>query len=117
MLTPPGVGMVAPPPISRRTQSQDPSITGGLALDALHLLPRDVDRASEIVGLEHPAFHHILNRRRSEAQILGRFRYGDFHAVFVFHPVNLPARQRLGPGHPQRIPWPVLWCLPGLARV
>src|SRR5918994_1335103 len=61
-------------------------LRGGLALDALHLLARDVDRAGELVGLEHPAFHHILNRRTSEAEILGRFRYGDFVAVFVFHP-------------------------------
>ncbi len=46
---------------------------GGLALDALHLLARDVDCAGELVGLEHPAFHHILNRRTSEAELLGRF--------------------------------------------
>jgi hypothetical protein len=63
-------------------------LRGSLALDALHLLPRDVHRAGELLGLEHPAFHHILNRRTSEAQILGRFRYGDFLAVFVFHPNN-----------------------------
>lgn len=82
-------------------------LRGSLALDALHLLARDVDRTSELVGLEHPAFHHILNRRRSEAQILGRFHYGDFHAVLVIHPNNLLAGQRLEPGHPQRIPCPV----------
>jgi hypothetical protein len=34
-----------------------------------------------------------LNRRTSETEILGRFRYGDFLAVFVFHANNLPARQ------------------------
>ena len=64
-------------PAQRRTQSQAPSFRavsrGSLALDALHLLPRDVDRAGELVGLELPAFHHFLNRRTSEAQILGRF--------------------------------------------
>ena len=61
-------------------------LRGSLALNALHLLARDVDRAGELVGLEHPAFHHLLNRCTSETQILGRFRYGDFLAVFVFHP-------------------------------
>jgi hypothetical protein len=85
--------MFAPPTILRnasRAQSQGPYVFlgGSLVLDALHLLPRDVHRASELLGLEHPAFHHILNRRTSEAQILGRFRYGDFLAVFVFHPNN-----------------------------
>jgi hypothetical protein len=81
-------------------------LRGSLALDALHLLPRDVDRSGELVGLEYPAFHHILNRRRSEAQILGRFPYGDFHAVFVFHSVNLPTRQRLGRDTPKDNPDP-----------
>ncbi len=81
---------------------------GGLAVDALHLLARDVDRAGELVSLEHPAFHHILDRRTSEAEILGSFRYGDFLAVFVFHPNNLLTRQRRGPEHPSeaRIPRP-----------
>jgi hypothetical protein len=60
-------------------------LRGGLALYALHLLARDVDRACELVGLEHPAFHHILDLRTSEAEILGRFRYGDLLAVFVIH--------------------------------
>jgi hypothetical protein len=102
--------MVAPLEVPRNTgcKAKERLLRGSLALDALHLLPRDVDRAGELVGLEHPAFHHILNRRRSEAQILGRFPYGDFHAVFVFHPVNLPARQRLGPGHPEGYPGPLL---------
>jgi hypothetical protein len=60
-------------------------LRGTLALEALHLLARDVDSVGEVVGLEHPAFDHIVNRRRSETEILGCFRYGDFHAVFVFH--------------------------------
>src|SRR5918994_1441702 len=81
-------------------------LRGGLALDALYLLARDVDRAGELVGLEHPAFHHILDLPRSEAEILGRLHHGDFLAFFVFHPTNLLARQRRGPGHPIRIHWP-----------
>src|SRR5215211_1176345 len=71
-------------------------LRGGLALDALYLLARDVDRAGELVGLEHPAFHHILDLPRSEVEILGRLPQGDFHAFFVFHPTNLLALQRRG---------------------
>src|SRR5215208_1270781 len=79
---------VMPTPTGRGRKAKDRVLRGSLALDALHLLARDVDRAGELVGLEHPAFDHILNRRRSEAEILGRFHYGDFLAVFVFHPNN-----------------------------
>jgi hypothetical protein len=82
--------MVALPrvPHNAGRKAKDRVLRGSLAFDALHLLASDVDRAGELVGLEHPAFHHILNRRRSEAEILGRFRYCDFLAVFVFHPNN-----------------------------
>src|SRR3712207_2970634 len=76
-------------------------LRGGLALDALYLLARDVDRAGELVGLEHPAFHHILDLPRSEVEILGRLPQGDFLAFFVFHPTNLLARQRRGLDTPQ----------------
>jgi len=55
-------------------------LRSGLALDALYLLGRAVDRAGELVGLEHPAFHHILNLPTSEAEILGRLHHGDFLA-------------------------------------
>jgi hypothetical protein len=68
-------------------------LRGSLALDALHLLARDVDRASELLRLEYPAFDHILNLPRSEVEILGRFPYGDSHAVFVFHSNDLLTRQ------------------------
>src|SRR5215217_3751467 len=74
---------------------------GGLALDALYLLARDVDRAGELVGLEHPAFHHVLDLPRSEVEILGRLPQGNLLAVFVFHPTNLLALQRLGRDTPQ----------------
>ena len=83
-------------------------LRGGLALDALYLLARDVDRAGELVGLEHPAFHHILDLPRSEVEILGRLRQGDFFAFFVFHPTNLLAGKYGGPGHPTRIHRPFL---------
>src|SRR5215213_1652316 len=69
-------------------------LRGGLALDALYLLARDVDRAGELVGPEHPAGDHILDLPRSEVQILGRLPQGDFLAGFVFHPTNPLARQR-----------------------
>jgi hypothetical protein len=55
-------------------------LRGGLALDALYLLARDVDRAGEFVGLEYTAFHHILDLPRSETEILGRLHHGDFLA-------------------------------------
>jgi hypothetical protein len=64
-------------------------LRGGFALDALYLLARNMDRTGELVGLEHPAFHHIQDLPRSEAEILGRLPHGDFLAVFVFHPTNL----------------------------
>ena len=76
-------------------------LRGGLALDALYLLARDVDRAGELVGLEHPAFHHILDLPRSEVEILGRLRQGDFFAFFVFHPTNLLAGKDGGRDTPQ----------------
>src|SRR3712207_6109305 len=71
-------------------------LRGGLALDALYLFARDVDRAGELVGLEHPALDHILDLPTSEAEILSRLYHGDLLAVFVFHPTNLLARQRPG---------------------
>ena len=76
-------------------------LRGGLALDALYLLARDVDRASELLRLEHPAFDHILNLPRSEVEILGRLRQGDFFAFFVFHPTNLLAGKDEGRDTPQ----------------
>src|SRR3954466_15588579 len=69
-------------------------LRGGLALDAFYLLARDVDGTGELVGLEHPAFHHILDLPRSEVEILGRLPQADFLAFFVFDLTNLLARQR-----------------------
>src|SRR5215208_2777216 len=95
---------VMPTPTGRGRKAKDRVLRGSLALDALHLLARDVDRAGELVGLEHPAFDHILNRRRSEAEILGRFPYGDFLAVFVCHPnTTFPPGKDWGLDTPQRI--------------
>jgi hypothetical protein len=88
----------------RRCRRQDgPSIAeevrvlwGGLALDALYLFARDVDRAGELVGLEHPAFDHILDLPAGEPKILGRLHHGELLAVFVFHPTltSLPGKDR-----------------------
>jgi hypothetical protein len=50
-------------------------------------------QAGELVGLEHPAFHHIQDLPGSEAEILGRLPHGDFLAFLVFHSTNLLARQ------------------------
>jgi hypothetical protein len=58
-------GLTPEVPRNAGRKAKDRLLRGGLALDTLHLLPRDVDRAGELVGLEHPAFHHFLNRRRS----------------------------------------------------
>src|SRR3954470_6307060 len=66
-------------------------LRGGLALDAFYLLARDVDGTGELVGLEHPAFHHILDLPGGEVEILGRLPQGDFLAVFVFDLTNLLA--------------------------
>jgi hypothetical protein len=33
---------------------------------------RDVDRADEPLGFDHPAFDHVLDRSASEAEILRR---------------------------------------------
>jgi hypothetical protein len=49
-------------------------------------------QAGELVGLEHPAFHHIQDLPGSEAEILGRLPHGDFLAFLVFHSTNLRAR-------------------------
>ena len=73
-------------PLNARRKAKVRVLRGGLALDALYFLAGDVDRAGELVGLEHPAFHHILDLRTSEAEVLGRLSYSDFLAVFVFHP-------------------------------
>src|SRR5215213_5973789 len=94
-------------------------LRGGLALDALYLLARDVDGTGELVGLEHPAFHHILDLPRSEVEILGRLPQADFLAFFVFDPTNLLARQRRGRDTPQGYTGPFscpysLKCLEGL---
>ncbi len=70
---------------------------GGLALDALHLLSGDMDRAGELVSLEYPVVHHLLDRRAADAEVLGRLHHGNDFSILVFHP-NLPARQRQGPG-------------------
>src|SRR5215217_7223749 len=83
-----------PAPGHSRIAEEVRVLRGGLALDALYLLARDVDRAGELVGPEHPAVDHILDLPRSEVQILGRLPQGDFLAGFVFHPTNLLARQR-----------------------
>jgi hypothetical protein len=85
------------PPFSRRSGRLDPAardrgkaevrvLRGGLALDPLYLLARDVDRAGEPVGLEYPAFDHIQDLPAAEAEILGRLHHGDLLAAFVFHP-------------------------------
>ena len=66
-------------------------LRGGLALDALYFLARDVDGTGEPVGLEHPALHHILDLPRSEVEILGRLPQGEVLAFFVFDPTNLLA--------------------------
>ena len=52
--------MVAPPEVPHNAgrKAKARLLRGSLALDALHLLPRDVDRAGELLGLEHPAFDH-----------------------------------------------------------
>src|SRR5215213_11849951 len=76
-------------------------LRGGLALDALYLLARDVDRAGELVGLEHPAVDHILDLPRSEVQILGCLPQGDFLASFVFHPTLTSLTGKDGSGPPQ----------------
>src|SRR5687767_11010672 len=86
-------------------------LRGGLALDALYLLARDVDRTGELVGLEHPAFHHRLNLPRSEVEILGRFPQCEVLAIFVFHPTNLLAWQRWGRDTPQGYTGPFSSCL------
>src|SRR5829696_8368483 len=83
-----------PAPGHSRIAKEVRVLRGGLALDALYLLARDVDRVGELVGPEHPAVDHILDLPRSEVQILGRLPQGDFLASFVFHPTNLLARQR-----------------------
>ena len=50
---PPGVFMVAPPEVPHNAgrKAKARLLRGSLALDALHLLPRDVDRSGELVGL------------------------------------------------------------------
>jgi len=57
----------------------------------------DMDRAGELVSLEYPAVHHLLDRRAADAEVLGRLHHGNDFSILVFHP-NLPARQRQGPG-------------------
>jgi hypothetical protein len=86
--SPPGALMLALSVILRNAvrRAEVRSLGGCLALDALHLLARDVDCSGELIGFDQPALDHILYLGRSEAQILGRFRYCDFVAVFVIHP-------------------------------
>src|SRR5215212_11377238 len=88
-----------PAPGHSRIAEEVRVLRGGLALDALYLLARDVDRAGELVGLEHPAVDHILDLPRSEVQILGCLPQGDFLAGFVFHPTltSLPGKDGSGP--------------------
>jgi hypothetical protein len=64
-----------------------------LALDAFHFLARDVDGSSEPLGLDNPAFDHVLYLPAGEAEVLGRLYHGDLVAVLVFHATNLLARQ------------------------
>ena len=56
-----------------------------------------MDRADELVGLEHPAFDHILDLSAGESKILGRLHHGELLAVFVFHPTltSLPGKDRV----------------------
>src|SRR5215217_9527379 len=88
-----------PAPGHSRIAEEVRVLRGGLALDALYLLARDVDRAGELVGPEHPAVDHILDLPRSEVQILGCLPQGDFLASFVFHPTltSLPGKDGSGP--------------------
>lgn len=78
---------------------------GCLALDAFYLLARDVDGSSELLGLENPAFDHVLDLTTGETEVLGYLHHGELLAVFVLHASNLLARQRPGSRHLIRIPW------------
>jgi hypothetical protein len=77
---------------------------GCLALDAFYLLAGDVDGSSELLGLENPAFDHVLDLPTGEAEVLGCLHHGELLAVIVLHATNLLARQRPGSRHPIRIP-------------
>jgi hypothetical protein len=81
-------------------------LRGGLALDPLYLLARDVDRAGEPVGLEYPAFDHIQDPLGGEAEILGRLLHGDLLAAFVFHRKVTSSPGKNGAKTPRRIPRP-----------
>src|SRR5215204_687819 len=86
-------------------QGQSPwSLWGCLALDAFYLLARDVDRSSEPISLDNPAFDHVLDLPTGETEVLGCLHYGELLAVIVLHATNLLARQRPGSRHPIRIP-------------
>jgi hypothetical protein len=69
------------------------SLWGCLALDAFYLLARDVDRSSEPLGIDNPAFYHVLYLPTGETEVLGCLHHGDLLAVLVFHATNLLVRQ------------------------
>src|SRR4051794_39024049 len=87
-----------------RIPSRATVLRGCLALDAFHLLARDVDGSGEPVGLENLSFDHVLDLPAGETEVLGSLHHGELRAMFVFHAINLLARQRPGSRHPIRIP-------------
>ena len=62
----------------------------------VYLLARDVDRSSEPVSLENPAFDHVLDLSTGETEVLGCLHHGELLAVIVFHATNLLGRQKTG---------------------
>jgi hypothetical protein len=69
------------------------ALRGCLALDAFHLFTRDVDGSGEPLGLDNPAFDHVLYLPTGETEVLGCLHHGDLLAVLVFHATNLLVRQ------------------------
>src|SRR5215216_5563331 len=96
-----------PAPGHSRIAEEVRVLRGGLALDALYFLARDVDRAGELVGPEHPAVDHILDLPRSEVQILGCLPQGDFLRLLSSTLLtSLPGKDGSGP--PQGYTGPAL---------